>query len=181
MKDFIKFLFILFLGLLTAVIIYPFLHESGHSIAAVLLGAEVLEFDLFPIPSTLCNLVNMNTVEKIAIGLNGLFFPIFFSAAMLKMVGNSFWSQYISFVLNGISLLASIISFISVILFYLGKPIENEDVTQILHISPNSGMIILCLTVFLTIYLIIKIMFSNPIQRCLAYFGMKNKTKSDTA
>lgn len=181
MKDTVKLFGILFFGLLTAVIIYPFLHESGHSIAAVLLGAEVLEFNLFPLPNILCNMANMGIVEKIIIGLSGLFLPIFFSAVMLKMFGNSFWNRYISFVLNGISLLASIISATAVIFFYLGNPIENEDVTQILYISPNSGTIILILTIFSTIYLIIKIALDKTIQRCLAYFGLINKTKSGTA
>lgn len=181
MKDAVKLFGILFFGLLTAVIIYPFLHESGHLIAAVLLGAEVLEFNLFPLPNILCNMANMSIVEKIIIGLNGLFLPIFFSAVMLKMFGNSFWNRYISFVLNGISLLASIISAIAVIFFYLGNPVENEDVTQILYMSPNSGITILILTIFSTIYLIIKIALDKPIQRCLAYFGLINKTKSGTA
>ena len=80
MKDAVKLFGILFFGLLTAVIIYPFLHESGHLIAAVLLGAEVLEFNLFPLPNILCNMANMSIVEKIIIGLNGLFLPIFFYA-----------------------------------------------------------------------------------------------------
>ena len=62
----------------------------------------MLEFNLFPLPNILCNLANMGIVEKIIIGLNGLFLPIFFSTVMLKMFGNSFWNRYISFVLNGI-------------------------------------------------------------------------------
>ena len=86
MKDAVKLFGILFFGLLTAVIIYPFLHESGHLIAAVLLGAEVLEFNLFPLPNVLCDMTHMRDISIIIVGLNGLFFPISFSAVMLKSV-----------------------------------------------------------------------------------------------
>lgn len=181
MKDTLKLLGILFFGLLTAVIIYPFLHESGHSIAAVLLGAEVLAFNLFPLPNVLCSMTNMRDISIIIIGLNGLLFPIFFSAVMLKLFGNSFWNRYISFVINGISLLACMISITAVIFFYLGDPIENEDMTQILRIDPDGSRIILIFTVFLTIYLIIKIILEKPIQRCLAYFGVANHTECGAA
>lgn len=181
MKDAVKLFGILFFGLLTAVIIYPFLHESGHLIAAVLLGAEVLEFNLFPLPNVLCDMTHMRDISIIIVGLNGLFFPISFSAVMLKLFGDSFWVRYVSFVLNGISLFASIISVIAVVFFYLGNPMNNEDVTQILHICPNSGMIIIILTISLIIYLIIKTILEKPIRRCLAYFELTNKTKSGTA
>lgn len=48
---FIRTFFIFAIGLFTAVILYPFLHESGHSLFAVALGGKVTEFNLcrFPI------------------------------------------------------------------------------------------------------------------------------------
>lgn len=174
MKDAVKLLGVLFFGLLTAVIIYPFLHETGHSIAAVLLGAEVLEFNLSPLPNVLCNMTNLRDVSITIVGLNGLLFPPFFSVVILKLFGNSFWGEYISFVLNGISLFASFLSVLAVIFFYLGNPIKNEDVTQILHIYPDSGIAILIIAIFITIYLMITIILRKPIQRCLEYFGLKS-------
>lgn len=170
MKDTRKLLGILFFGLLTAVVIYPFLHETGHSIAAFLLGAEVLEFNLFPIPNVLCNMKNLPDNRIFLVGLGGLFFPVLFAAVIQKVFHNRFWCEYVSFVLNGISLFASLLSVIAVGFFYLGKPIENEDVTQILHIFPDSGIAILIITIFITLYLVMTIIIGKPIRKCLAYF-----------
>ncbi len=48
MKDFLKIIGIILVGLFTAVIIYPMLHEAGHSLIALTVGADVVEFNLFP-------------------------------------------------------------------------------------------------------------------------------------
>ena len=93
MKDTRKLLGILFFGLLTAVVIYPFLHETGHSIAAFLLGAEVLEFNLFPIPNVLCNMKNLPDNRIFLVGLDGLFFPVLFAAVIQKVFHNRFWCE----------------------------------------------------------------------------------------
>lgn len=43
-KDGLKAVILTATGLLTAVLIYPFLHETGHSLAALSVGARVNEF-----------------------------------------------------------------------------------------------------------------------------------------
>lgn len=39
MKDILKCIGLLIVGLFVAVIVYPFLHETGHSIVALAVGA----------------------------------------------------------------------------------------------------------------------------------------------
>lgn len=181
MKDAIKLLSILFFGLLTAIIIYPFLHELGHSIAAILSGAKILEFNLFPSPNVLCNIGSASKFGRIFIGLGGMMVPILFSVMISILLSKkSFWIWYSTFVLDGISLLSTVISIVAIILFYLGKEIINEDVIQILQMYPNSIMLVLTFILFLTIVLIVKIRLDQPIDKFLAYFGIKNKAKSNT-
>ena len=103
MKNTVKLLGVLFFGLLTAVIIYPILHESGHSVAAVLSGAEILEFNLFPFPNILCNMTNISNIGRVFIGLNGMILPVVFSAVISLLSKNkNFWIWYVTFILNGI-------------------------------------------------------------------------------
>lgn len=180
MKDTVKLLGVLFFGLLTAVVIYPFLHESGHSLAAVLSGAEILEFNLFPFPNILCNMTNISNIGRVFIGLNGMILPVVFSAVISLLSKNKiFWICYVTFILNGIGLLSTVMSIAAIFLFNIGKPIVNEDVTQVMQAIPNSNSFILFLMSAITIWLIVKIKFDKPLEKCLAYFGL-TKTKSGT-
>lgn len=166
MKDTVKLSGILFFGLLTAVIIYPFLHESGHYIAAVLPGAEILEFNLFPLPNVLCNMTNISNIGRAFIGLNGMILPIIFSAVISLLSKNkNFWIWYVTFILNGISLLSTVISIAAIFLFNIGKSIVNEDVTQAMQAIPNSNIFILFLMSAITMWLIIKIKFNKPLEK----------------
>ncbi len=177
MKNTVKLLGVLFFGLLTAVIIYPILHESGHSVAA---GAEILEFNLFPFPNILCNMTNISNIGRVFIGLNGMILPVVFSAVISLLSKNkNFWIWYVTFILNGIGLLSTVMSIAAIFLFNIGKPIVNEDVTQVMQAIPNSNIFILFLMSAITIWLIVKIKFDKPLEKCLAYFGL-TKTKSGT-
>lgn len=80
MKTSIKTVKIILLGLLTATLIYPFSHESGHSIFAIICGGRILEFNLFPIPNILCDMTDDNVISFILIGSGGMIFPFFLSA-----------------------------------------------------------------------------------------------------
>lgn len=181
MKDAVKLFGVLFWGLLTAVIIYPFLHESGHSVAAILAGAEILEFNLFPLPNVLCNMTNISDIGRIFIGLNGMLLPIIFSDVIsLTFKKKNFWIRYVAFVLNCISILSAFVSLLAAISFCLGRTIINEDVTQILEMYSNSIAFISIFVIAITVYLIVRLKLDKPIEKCLAYFGL-TKTKSGTA
>ena len=70
-------------------------------------------------------------------------------------------------------------SIAAILLINIGKPIVNEDVTQVMQAIPNSNIFILFLMSAITIWLIVKIKFDKPLEKCLAYFGL-TKTKSGT-
>ena len=76
------------IGLLCAVMIYPFLHELGHSLTAILLGAEILQITWFPLPSVLCGMSSLNTLKYVLVGLNGVVFP---GILCLVISSNRFW------------------------------------------------------------------------------------------
>lgn len=142
---YIRIFFIFAIGLFTAVILYPLLHESGHSLFAVVLGCKVTEFNLLPLPSIVCNASGLESRAIAFIGLGGLLFPLIFTA--LVNVKN-FWVWLIGIYISFITFLSYLISLYSCITYAYGTPILNEDVTQIIDIYPNafSGLIILLIT-----------------------------------
>lgn len=94
------------IGLFIAIILYPFLHESGHSLAAFVVGADVTEFCVLPVPYVMCNVASLTEIQQMIIGVSGMAFPIIIALVIPK---RWFWTWYIRFVLLGISLLAFII------------------------------------------------------------------------
>ena len=107
MKDAFKIAAVTLAGLFTAVFLYPFLHEGGHFLAAVIVGAEVKEFHLFPSPNILCDVHTVNIPGLIWIGLHGILFPFLLVCVVRP---KKFWFWHINFVLRGICLLSFLIS-----------------------------------------------------------------------
>lgn len=125
-------------------------------------------------------MTNISNIGRVFIGLNGMILPVVFSAVISLLSKNkNFWICYVTFILNGIGLLSTVMSIAAIFLFNIGKPIVNEDVTQVMQAIPNSNSFILFLMSAITIWLIVKIKFDKPLEKCLAYFGL-TKTKSGT-
>lgn len=91
------------IGLFTAILLYPTLHEAGHSLLALIVGAKVVDFNLFPIPSIMCDVFGVGNTGIILIGLGGIIIPyvismIFKTKNILAMVFKRFSkrNQFIS-------------------------------------------------------------------------------------
>lgn len=170
MKDILKYLGLFFVGLFVAIIIYPFLHEAGHSIAAILVGANVREFNLLPLPYVTCEVSNLNTTSMILIGLAGMFLPTLISIIVRP---TSFWFWYCNLVMKIICLLSFVISLIAMLLYLFGVTIKNEDIVQVIDIW-NNGVFILILTMALSMIGIIRsIIKQKPLIKIMDYFKVQ--------
>lgn len=153
----------LVVGLLTAIFIYPFLHEGGHALATILAGGKVCGFQLLPLPFVTCESSKINLSGMIVIGLSGMLFPLLFSWIIYL---KNFWIWLIGVYLNFICLLSFAISLYGCIKFINGSPIANEDITKVLELCPGkSSAFLLGLTV-LTIGIIIQMIISKPLKHC---------------
>ena len=72
MKLALIFFALLILGMVTVLIIYPFLHESGHSLAVVLLGGSVESFNILPVPYISCQMKEYNKIDFLIVGFSGM-------------------------------------------------------------------------------------------------------------
>lgn len=162
-------------GLSVAVVVYPFLHETGHSIVSLAVGAEIVDFSLLPLPYVTCEVSMVSKFGLILIGLSGIYLPMIFS---LIIRPKSFWLWYGVLLIKGICLLSFIISLISIILNKIGIKVLNEDIVQIMDIWIK-GDLILSVLMFLSITIVIRsIMKEKPINRIMLYFRVPMKKAS---
>lgn len=168
MKYFVRVMMILIIGLAVAVVIYPFLHETGHSIAAVIVGGEVVEYHLFPLPNVLCNVGRVSSTGKVIIGISGMLFPIAITTLFLKPQ-KKFFMWYANLILRGICILSIAITIFATILYMIGKPVANEDITTVLNIAPNLILTITIASLLIISGLVIIIARDKPMKMIGTY------------
>ena len=164
-KDGLKAIGLIVFGLLTAGLIYPFFHETGHTIAALSFGASVNEFVLFPLPSVLCNMVNVRNAGRIAVGFGGMVFPLL---TALLISRRRFLLWYLRFLLMSISLLAIGISIISVA--FAVNP--QDDMVQVLKFRGCDKTVLLAVLGIGFTALLAFIVRDRPLDRILKYFNV---------
>ena len=169
MKDALKCFGLLAVGLLTAIFLYPFLHEFGHTIAAIVFGRQVCGFRLFPIPSVMCEMDATNKISIIVVGFSGMLLPYLLSLISPR---KNFWVWYLWLIISGICLISFSVSIAGVILYATGSPMANEDITQIMRFSEEYYVLYLAILIVLSIIRTVQIVRTKPIKRCMKYFGV---------
>lgn len=154
---------ILLVGLLSAILIYPILHEGGHALATILVGGKVCELQLLPLPFVTCESSKINLSGMIMIGLSGMLFPLLFSWIIYL---KNFWIWLIGVYLNFICLLSFAISLYGCIKFINGSPIANEDITKVLELCPEKISAFVIGLIVLIIGIVMQMIISKPFQHC---------------
>lgn len=175
MKDAMKITAITIVGLIIAVIMYPFLHEGGHSLAAVIVGAKVEEFNLYPLPNVLCSVQSVGTMGLVIIGISGMLFPFLLTSIIQP---KKFWSWYICFTIRGICLLSFVIALFAVVVFQTDLKMVNEDITQVVQLTPDYKGLYAIVLLILIVWDILLVVKSHPVRRCMEFFDLE-KQKSE--
>lgn len=150
MKDVIKAIEIFIVAMFISIIIYPFLHEFGHFIIAILFGVRVIEVKIFPIPSVMyINNNNIGNIQTLLIGFGGIILPIIIS---INIRTKKFWIWYANFILKSICLLSLIISILSII-FEKSKIFEQDDMRKMLILCQFSKELFLVFNISIFIML----------------------------
>lgn len=173
MKDFLKCAGLLIVGLFVAVIGYPFLHESGHSLVAFLVGASVTEFNLLPLPYVVCEVSEVSDMENALIGLGGIVFPFIVS---MSSKPKRFWLWYANLLIKGISTYAILLSAIATMFYINGINWQNEDIVQVLNIFPGGRWIFLVALCIMAIFGLMRLLKEKIISRCIVYFDKTTKS-----
>ena len=169
MKDALRCFGLLAVGLLTAIFLYPFLHELGHTCAAIIFGRQVCDFRLFPIPSVMCEMDITNKLAVIVVGFSGMLLPYLLSLVPPR---KTFWIWYLWLNISGISLLSFSVSIAGIFMCVSGSPMANEDITQIMKFADEYYVLYLAILIVLFIIRSVQVVRSKPIKRCMKYFGV---------
>lgn len=172
LKIFLKMIGLIIVGLLTAVILYPFLHEVGHLLVALLVGARITDFNIFPMPFIECEVSDIDITGQIFIGLGGIVFP-FVLSMILKP--KCFWGWYASFMLRGISVYSVILSIVAAVLYINENSWQKEDIVRILHLFPNGTGLFLTVLCIMGVYGLIRLWKEKLFLRCIDYFDKTEK------
>lgn len=169
MKDALKCFGLLAVGLLTAIFLYPFLHELGHTVSAIIFGRQACDFRLFPIPSVMCEMDITNKLAVIVVGFSGMLLPYLLSLVPPR---KTFWIWYLWLSISGICLLSFAVSIAGIFLYVSGNPMANEDITQIMKFADEYYVLYLAILIVLFIIRSVQVVRSKPIKRCMKYFGV---------
>lgn len=172
MKDLIKSISIFLIPLFISISVYPFLHEIGHLLMAILLGTKVLEINLFPIPNILCENVSGN-IQNIFIGFGGAFFPIILS---MSIKTKKFWIWYANLILKFICLFSMVISIVSLV-FDNKQLFEQDDMRTVLSLMESGKSILLIIILCVTLIIIVNIYKDHLWNNCLTYFQLEADKK----
>lgn len=168
-----KCLWIAAIGLAVAVIGYPLLHEAGHVLAALAVGARVVSVHLLPTPHVVCDMADVSALGIAAVGLGGICLP---SALALMLRPRSFGGWYAVLLLRGIGVLACALSLIAVVLYAVGIPLPQEDVVQVIAAHESSAPLLFALLLVLGVATVRAIRRDRPMRRILAYADMPPTT-----
>ena len=168
-SDLLTIIGIIIVGLSVAIFVYPFLHESGHSIAAFAMGAEIKEFCILPVPYVMCNVGTLTNWQQIIIGVAGAFFTLFVSLAIPK---RWFWGWYIRFLLMGISLLAFTISAVTLILPNGVQLNPQDDMLQVADLWTGLPVLLSLMLSFMCVAIVFIISRDRPCRMICKKFGV---------
>ena len=169
MKDFFKGMSLVAVGLVAAIIVYPFMHELGHSIAAWISGAEIYELNLLPVPNVLCKFDSMDLLSVVLIGFGGILFPAILTGVRTPKM---FLLWYLWFAIKGISVLSFLISLWALIFFQTGMEIANDDMSKVLQFAPEYRAIYVVVIMGLLAITAVQLVRSKPLRKCMDYFGV---------
>lgn len=153
-------------GLLCAVVIYPFLHELGHSLAAVAFGGEVVQISWLPLPAVRCRLHTHDALQYVTVGLSGMVFP---ALLCLFARSNRFWVWYAIFIIRLICAWSLLLAGLSLLLFRSGRGLPYDDMTAILEKTPAQSGLYGLLIAALLFAVCLAVSRSHPIRRIVAF------------
>ena len=126
MKDVLIILKITLVGLFTAIVAYPLIHETGHILATILTGEKFISISWSPTPNVLCEMNSTDTAALAITSLSGMIFPMIIILPFAKSTGIIRLSALF---VSGINVLAAVIGLLVVLLRMNGTVVQNDDIT----------------------------------------------------
>lgn len=166
----IKIFKMLLITFITMLFIYPLLHELGHGFIALIVGADIYEFSIFPQAYVLCDIFNVNITGIILMFLNGIIFPFIISELISLLKFNNFEVWYVNFIIKLNCAVSYLYTIVVIFMYANNTPIPNDDMTQALNYWPEGMGFCLFLMISLSILSIWRLLKTKPIKHILEHF-----------
>lgn len=163
---YIKLMWMYAAAMAATVFVYPFLHEMGHYITAVLLGADVVGVGIFPLPYVALLIEDPMGYRQAAIGFSGLLFPMI--SFLIKAKGLSACTVIVT--LRVVNMFAWLMSGVSVLCFALGYKWNDEDMVKVIESLGGYEAVILLVCVVFCLLCGCVLIRDKPINRMLSFF-----------
>lgn len=163
---YIKLAWMYVIALFTAIFIYPLLHELGHFLAALLVGAEVAEMSIFPMPYVSMFVDPYDSLGRAVIGMCGMIFPMI----CIMFRPKRFVSCIVISTIVFINALAWLLSCVAIVANRLGFCWKNEDAITAIRsmVGAEPYIFFFCLVAFIiSLYVLLK---RKNVCRIMAFF-----------
>jgi membrane-associated protease RseP (regulator of RpoE activity) len=152
MKNLYDFMKYSFISAIIVLAIYPLLHELGHAVCALLVGAQIKSFSILPIPNVTCKISDGSAIKLTVISFCGIVFPNLFvllyrpKKARTEIKFSLFLLEIISVLSLGINI---VLSFLSL----SGQSFMDDDIGIIFSkpIIPKAFVLIIFAVLFVLV------------------------------
>ncbi len=163
---YIKLVWMYMIAIFTALFVYPLLHESGHFLAGLLMGADIIEMSVFPMPYVSMLVDPFDPFEHSVIGMCGMIFPM----VCIVFRPRHFVSSIVVGTIAFVNALAWLLGCVALVADHLGFCWKNEDVITVIHSMEGVETGAFCFCVAVLIVSFCALFSRNYVQRILSFF-----------
>ncbi len=166
MKWRLKLIYTCILCLMTAVVGYPLLHETGHFLAATVLRAEEIDMRLFPVPYVRCRLPTEDSLRYALVGFAGLTLPLL--SFLLRPRRFTLW--IVNECMKCAATVAWLFSCVAVVCLLCGVEWQGEDVIRVIQQGGINASACVALCTGVTLVCGALFFHGQPLKKAVNYF-----------
>ena len=159
------------MSVVSLLFIYPFLHEAGHLIAAMISGAESISWEIFPTAHTDFLINPDNSIDVMFISLSGNIAPLII---VLTPSFKLFCLYYFKLTTSLLSAVTAGLSVMFIVAEYKGGDLVFDDAVRFVDLYPDLSTPVLFVLATELIVSVSFIIFTGPIERTTLYLAQKD-------
>lgn len=160
---------LMIIALFIMLILYPMLHESGHVLAALLIGINPTRVEFIPNAHVVIPLKEYSLSQATLMISAGLWFPLI----VIAMLHGNYYLYFSRLTVLLLTLVSAISSMVSVLRLPYGGEDALDDITQLLRLFPEQREFVIILLFLMIALLTIAVLLSHPLRRMVGFFEKK--------
>ena len=154
------------------------MHEAGHAVSALILGADILDFELFPVSRVDVLISDASRMKAFIISACGGWFPL---SALFVPDSGFYYLYYVKLSVGIVSLVNALTSLMSAAGAANGSSALYDDASRLISLYPELYYPVVIHIALLIILSLSFIAFSGPIRRTADYFAFGSTPAKSSA